>query len=160
PDGAAAAKFDWFLNVTDVTDRGGSLAVSLEHRADLFDSTTAARALAHWENLLAGAVRDPEAPLAALPLLARAERHQLAVEANATAREYPSEAGLAALFAAQAARTPGAPALRFVDGELTYDELDRAAGRLARRLAARGVSRGSAVGIAIEGSAAAVVATL
>ncbi len=160
PAGAAEAKFDWVLNVTDRGNWSDGLAVSLEHRADLFDPTTAARALAHWENVLAGAARDPEAPLAALPLLAGAERHQLAVEANDTARDYPGDAGLAALFAAQAARTPGAPALRFADGELTYAELDRAAGRLARRLAARGVARGSAVGIALEGSAAAVVATL
>ena len=120
-----------------------------------------ARAVAGWyERALAACAADPEADWQAAPLLTPAELHQLALEHNDTAAAYPREAGLAALFSAQAARSGDAPAVRFADGRLSYAELEQAAAGLARRLQGHGVRRGSAVGIALEGSAAAVVATV
>jgi amino acid adenylation domain-containing protein len=120
-----------------------------------------ARAVAGWyERALAACAAGPEADWRTAPLLSRAELHQLALEHNDTAAAYPRAPGLAALFSAQAARCPDAPAVRFADGRLSYAELEQAAARLARRLKARGVGRGSAVGIALAGSTAAVTATV
>ncbi|HVR08994.1 MAG TPA: amino acid adenylation domain-containing protein, partial [Thermoanaerobaculia bacterium] len=120
-----------------------------------------ARAVAGWyERALGACAADPDAAWQAAPLLSPAELHQVRSEHNDTAAAFPREPGLAALFLAQAARHPDAPAVRFADGRLGYAELEAAAASLARRLAAKGVARGSAVGIALEGSAAAVVATV
>ncbi|WP_372510597.1 AMP-binding protein, partial [Mycobacterium riyadhense] len=49
------------------------------------------------------------------------------------------------LFAAQVARTPGAPALTFNGVTLNYRELDGAADRLAQVLVGRGIGRGDVV---------------
>ncbi|MFB9349375.1 AMP-binding protein, partial [Streptomyces heliomycini] len=78
---------------------------------------------------------------------------------NDTAVRLP-EGALHELFAAQAARTPDAPALVCEGHELTYRALDRAADALARRLRSRGVRPGDAVGLFQDRSLDYVVAAL
>lgn len=56
------------------------------------------------------------------------------------------------LVAAQAARTPHAPAVLSDDAGLTYAELEARAGALAARLAARGVGRADLVAVALDRS--------
>ncbi|MDJ0344777.1 amino acid adenylation domain-containing protein [Streptomyces sp. H10-C2] len=64
------------------------------------------------------------------------------------------------LIEAQAARTPGAPAVVSRDGVLSYTQLNEQAGRLAGLLAARGVRPEVRVGLAVEQSARWLVALL
>ena len=72
---------------------------------------------------------------------------------NATARAYPRDASLAALFEAQVARTPDAEAVVFGAERLDYRGLDARANRLARRLRRLGVEVESRVGLYLERSA-------
>jgi len=126
-----------------------------------FEPATIRRMLAHLENLLNALASDPERPPRSLPLLAAPERHQLTVEWNDTAAAFP-EVSIPALFAEQAARRPGAPALLGPGREdrLSYGELDRRAGALARELARQGIGRGDLVGLFAERSAELVIAVL
>ena len=64
---------------------------------------------------------------------------------------------VAGLFAAQAARTPGAVAVTFGDRSMTYRELDEAANRLAHALIGRGVGPGAFVALLFSRSAEAIV---
>lgn len=64
------------------------------------------------------------------------------------------------VFAAQAARTPDAVAVRSDDAALTYRELDERANRLAHHLVALGVTPGAPVAVLLERSAQVVVALL
>ncbi len=133
--------------------------------AALFDATTVARLAAHFEALLAGAVARPDARLSELPFLAGAERWQLVAEWNDTAVTLPvSPAGpaanIAGQIAAQAARTPDAPALTADGRTWTYCELDAAAGRLAGRLLALGVGPEVPVALCAERSAEMVIGLL
>ena len=66
-------------------------------------------------------------------------------------------ATLPELFAAQAARTPGATAVVFGDERLTYAELDRRANRLAHHLRGLGVGPEVVVGLCVERSPEMVV---
>src|SRR5262249_45746918 len=68
-----------------------------------------------------------------LPLLGEAERHQMLAEWNDTASAFPRRA-LHKLFEEQAAARPDAVAVVWDGGALTYGELDRQAGRIARPL--------------------------
>ena len=124
-----------------------SLRLAADRR---FEPATARRLLAHLETLLEGLAADPEAPPAALPMLAAAERHQLAVEWNDTAAAYPDRASIPELFAEQAARRPGAVAVELRDERLTYGELQRRAVGIARRLLALGLRPGERVAILAE----------
>jgi amino acid adenylation domain-containing protein len=69
-------------------------------------------------------------------------------------------AGLAVLFAAQAARTPGAPAVLDGGRTLSYAELDQRANDLAHRLLAAGARPDEPVAVALPRSADYVVSVL
>ncbi len=136
----------------------GGLAGALEYATDLFEPATAARLAGYYEALLLAAAASPGARLAEQPLLSPAERRQLVVEWNG-APDGP-EPSAARLFAAQAARAPEAVALVLAGGTVTYGELDRETGLLARRLRALGVGPERTVGIHLPPSAATVAAVL
>ena len=110
------AKFDLTLSL----DRDGAgLAGHLEHSADLFDPATAARLAAHLAALLRGAVADPSRPVGLLPLLAEGEREQLLRQWGEAEPAEGEELCLHDMFAAQARRTPEAPALVSAGESLT-----------------------------------------
>jgi amino acid adenylation domain-containing protein len=168
---AATARFDLTL---ELQEAAAGLHGSIQYSPDLFDAATVGRLAAHLETLLAAVVAAPAQTLSRLPLLGPAELHQLLVELNDTRVAAPAETPAAApvhlLFARQAARTPDAVALVGDGGgdgggpgavaALTYAELARRAGRLARELARRGVGPEVPVGICLERSLEMVVALL
>jgi amino acid adenylation domain-containing protein len=155
-----ATKFDLDLMFVEGT---AGLAGNLAYASDLFDRATIDRLGGHLERLLGSVMRHPELPLAELPLLAEAERHQLLLEWNDTAvSETADVAGLRLhqLVEAQVRRTPGAPAVVFANEILTFTELEARANRLARRLRALGCGPESRVAVALERSPDLVVALL
>ncbi|HEV7518061.1 MAG TPA: amino acid adenylation domain-containing protein, partial [Thermoanaerobaculia bacterium] len=127
---SGTAKFDLTLSLGE---EGGELAGSLEYDRDLFEAATVERWGGHLATLLAAAAAVPERSWHDLPLLSPAEEEEL-LAWNRTAVAYPPDLTLAGLFAAQAAETPGAPAVRFAGESLTYAELAERAGDLAARL--------------------------
>ena len=145
----ATAKFDLTLLIHERARGVGCVA---EYRTDLFDATTAARLLEHFHALLAAAVEDPARPVSALPLLSAAAAWQLTTEWNDTAADLGPALCLHELVAAQAARTPEAPAVLAEDRELTYRELAGEAGLLAGRLHRLGVGPEATVGLFAERS--------
>ena len=151
------AHFDLSLTLEETA---GGLAQSLIYNTDLYDATTAERLLRRFENLLAAAVAEPERRLSQLPAEGRAERHQMLVEWNASPQPATDPARLDLLFAAQARRTPDAVAVERAGVHLSYGELQRRAGALARRLAAAGVGPEVPVGVALRRTPELVVALL
>ena len=136
---------------------GGGIGLRLAYDALLFTEVTAARLLDHLAAFLAAALAAPERPLAELPLLSTSERRQLLAWSDGGEHgEAGAQPPLAHhAFLAQAARTPGAPAIvaEGAEGrEVSYGELARLARGLARRLVAQGIGPESRVAIALERS--------
>ncbi len=145
----------------------GALSGVLLYNTDLFDGTTIARFVRHFENLLSGIVTLPESRLSGLPLLASSERHQLLVERNAsgwhpTLRAAGEERieGFHQRFELWAERTPDAVAVTGATATLSYRELEQRANRLARYLGRRGCGPETVVGLSAERSPEMVVALL
>ena len=152
------AKFDLGINAVEAD---GELWLDWELRRDLFDRSTVERWAGHLAVLLEGALDEPDRPLATLPLLAAAQRHQVRVEWNPGASPPPPEGDLDARRARQARRSPAAVAVIAADGtEVSYAELDRRIDSLAAELRRRGVGPEVVVGLLAERSPAAVVALL
>ncbi|HXH09698.1 MAG TPA: amino acid adenylation domain-containing protein [Alphaproteobacteria bacterium] len=151
------AKCDLSMFVWESQD---GIAGYIEFNSDLFDPETIDRFVGHFQTLLEGVVARPETSIATLPLLTEAERHELVVEWNDTARDFPRELCLHELIEQQVERTPDAVAV--VDGraEFTYGELNRRANQLAHRLRALGVGPDVLVGVLVERSVEMVVALL
>lgn len=93
-------------------------------------------------------------------LLGPAERHRLLVEWNNTQRDYPSDRCLHHLFEDQAARTPDAVALVCGAEQLTYQDLNERANRLAWHLGHLGLAPGFRTGLLLDRSVDFVVAVL
>lgn len=152
------ARFDLTLSLLD-TDQG--LRGAVEYNTDLFDAATIQRMLKHYEILLESVVADAQQTIAQLPLLGDLERQQVLAVWNQTQVDYDAQAGiLPRCIEAQAAKTPDAIALSFVDQHLTYQELDSRANQLAHALKARGVEPEVLVGICVERSLDMVVGLL
>nr|WP_041842091.1 non-ribosomal peptide synthetase [Actinoplanes friuliensis] len=150
------AGYDLTMEFEDSAD---GLGVSLTYNTDLFDAATIGRLATHLTSLFEAVVADPDQPVSRLPLLGDDERRHLLTGLNDTGRTVPP-ATLDELFAAQAARTPDAPAVRHPGGELTYAELDEQVDRLARLLIGRGAGPESIVALLLPRSADIVVAQL
>ncbi|OCC12470.1 non-ribosomal peptide synthetase [Streptomyces sp. PTY087I2] len=157
------------LNVT-VSDRGGpdtgltGLDLVLDGNPDLYGPEEPATHLRRFATLLDRLSRaEPDLPAGRVGYLDEAEQRRVLEEFNAPADEAAEGVpapGLAEGFAAQARRTPHAPALRCGDAVVTYAELADRADRLASVLRARGAGRGSLIAVALPRGEALLVALL
>jgi amino acid adenylation domain-containing protein len=102
---------------------------------------------------------ESQLPIRVLDVLPETERAQLE-RWNATQAAYPHGQCIHELFEAQAQRTPHAAALASTDEQLTYDELNGAANRLAHYLRDRGVAPDTRVAICAEPSPELVIGLL
>ncbi|HEX5718866.1 MAG TPA: condensation domain-containing protein, partial [Thermoanaerobaculia bacterium] len=151
------AKFDLTLSLQETA---AGLQGSLEHNTDLFDGATLERWLGSFRVLLEGMIEAPGHRLSKLPWLAEVERRQVVVDWNATGSTGPADLCLHELFEAQVERTPGALAVVRHGKGLTYRELDRRAGGIARRLRELGVVPEERIGVCLERSLDLVAALL
>ena len=155
--GTQTAKFDLAFDMVEKSER---IYFLVDYATDLFDAATIERLVGHWRVLLEGIVADPEQRISQLPLLTEAERHQLLVEWNDTAVEYPRDQCIHQLFEEQVERSPEATALVYEAQQLTYGELNARANRLAHHLRTLGVGPEVLVGVCLERSIELVVAML
>ncbi|MBN3895575.1 MAG: amino acid adenylation domain-containing protein [Nostoc sp. NOS(2021)] len=151
------AKFDLTLELQETSE---GMNGWFEYNADLFDADTISRMIGHWQVLLEGVVTQPNQQISHLPILTEAERHQLLIEWNDTAINYPKYKCTHHLFEEQVKRTPNAIALVFENQQLTYQQLNRRANQLAHHLQKLGVKPEVAVGICLERSLDMLVALL
>lgn len=138
---------------------GRRLTGFLEMDAALFDASTALR-LARRLKGLAAAISSLNLPAHDLPGTTAGERHQLLHEWSGPAAPAPEDGPLHRKFEAWAERTPGAPAVRWPGGGLSYQELDVLAAAVARWLRTLGVEEGDRVGICVEAVPALAVGML
>ena len=152
------AKFDLTLDVIENTE--GKLLITFEYATDLFKAETIERLSSHFKILLQGIVANPQQRVADLPLLTAAERKQLIVDWNQTQAEYPREKPIHQLFEEQVKKTPHDVALLCDNYQLTYQELNQRANRLAHYLRDQGVKPDSLVAISCERSAELMIGLL
>ncbi|MCP4656953.1 MAG: amino acid adenylation domain-containing protein, partial [bacterium] len=152
-----AAKFDLELHLDEENGAVGAVAV---YDRGLFEPTTIDRLTSSLGRVLRRLAERPDTRLGELPLMTSPERHQLLVEWNdRLAGRDPGEC-LHQLFEAQVSRTPSAVAVACGDRQLSYGELDRRAGALARQLTALGVGPEARIGLCAERSLELVVGLL
>ncbi|GAA1290339.1 hypothetical protein GCM10009579_63510 [Streptomyces javensis] len=133
------------------TDHGGEAGIEglLEYDTELFTPASARLMLARLEGLLRAAVADPQLPVADLPVLVDGEHERLTGQGSGTGRETPGTT-VAALAAAQAHRTPEAPAVLHGDTVLSHRDLAERAEHLAGELRAHGAGPGALVAVVLR----------
>ncbi|MET0646190.1 MAG: amino acid adenylation domain-containing protein [Pyrinomonadaceae bacterium] len=152
-----SAKLDLLLTMTE--DPQG-LTGTWIYNTDLFDATTVERMMVHFQTLLEGVAADPHQKISTMPLLSQEEWRQSVVEWNSATSEQGGSRCMQELFEEHAERTPDAVAVVYEDEELSYDELNRRANRLAHYLKRLGAGPQVLVGICVERSVEMIVGLL
>ena len=130
----------------------------VSYSTDLFDRTTIARLVGHFQMVFAGIIANPNDRLSDLPLLTPGEWWQLCVDWQRTSTEYRGDRGFHHLFEVQVQQSPDAMALVTEQGSLTYRQLNQQADRLAKTLWRMGVQPHDRVGLCVDRSAEMVIA--
>jgi amino acid adenylation domain-containing protein len=113
-----------------------------------------------YARVLAAMAEDPGGRHELLSRISDNERHKALVGWNETARHYAEPQLLHSLIESQVTRTPQNVAVVFEDEELTYDEMNCRANRLANYLISVGARPETPVGVLMERSADIVVGLL
>src|SRR6185503_1070609 len=124
-----------------------------------FNSETITRMLEHFKILVDEIAARPERRIAEIGLLSEAEERRLRAF-NDTKADFAREEYLHQLFEAQVDKTPQAIALIGEANQLTYEEVNRRANRLAHHLRRLGVGPESRVAILLERSPEMIVSLL
>ncbi|MCW3466354.1 non-ribosomal peptide synthetase [Chitinophaga nivalis] len=140
--GHASSKFDLTLEATATTE---DIRLRFEYGTRLFKPSTIARMARHFEQLLHAIVQQPDITIGAMNMTSAAERQHLLYTFNQTQKDFPADKTLIQIFAAQAAATPQAIAVRFGTQQLTYAALNERASQLAGVLREKGVQRNTIV---------------
>jgi arthrofactin-type cyclic lipopeptide synthetase B len=138
--------------VLNVDDLGSGFALTVQGVASLDVQRVGDYMLTALRHLVTALQQAPTTPLQAVSIVPPAERHQLLVDFNATARDYPAHLSVPQLFEAQALARPEAVAAVHGQLSLSYRDLNRRANRLAHHLINQGVEPGESVAIALPRS--------
>ncbi|WP_405901909.1 amino acid adenylation domain-containing protein [Streptomyces sp. NBC_00656] len=152
-----AARFDIELN-SSVVD--GQLSGDLRFRSGLFSRRFLDGAVARFVRLLENAATEPDTPLNLVALLSPSELGNAAAIGRSGRAPAEPQPLVPELLRQQIRRTPDRTALVHGDTRLSYAELGRRAGRLARLLTNRGIGPEQRVALLVPRSDTQVVALL
>jgi amino acid adenylation domain-containing protein len=151
------SKFDLSVSFREDPD---NLYMSINYSTDLYTEQRISTMLGHLEQVIRLAARNSQEPLAALPYLTVKEQ-QLLQAFNDTDKVFPEGQTIPGLFEAQVLRTPEAIAVEQEGQTVTYDELNRAANRLAAYLTRQyQLGPGAVAGVLMERTISMVVTLL
>ncbi|MCP5049178.1 MAG: AMP-binding protein, partial [bacterium] len=154
------AKFDLTFFVHEFGDH---LFINLEYYTGIFRQETIQRMAGHFKNIIAAVSHRPSLKLREIELMSPEEKNRVLDEFNHTPFEFPRHQTIHGLFEEQVQRTPNQIVLT---GEnpmvhLTYDQLNRKAGRVAAYLRhQQGIRPQDRVGILLSSGPPLAVAIL
>ncbi|MEU5976817.1 amino acid adenylation domain-containing protein [Streptomyces sp. NPDC047315] len=155
------AKVDIAVHLTELRTGQQVAAAGLEgavdYASDLFDHGSVALLAERYLRLLTTVTAEPDLRIGRVELLTPEERAELSAGGSSPAVDGDL---LPELFAAQAARTPGAVAVECAADRLTYGGLAARSNRLARALIERGVGPEDRVAVLLRPGLDLVVALL
>ncbi|MFE6690608.1 amino acid adenylation domain-containing protein [Streptomyces sp. NPDC057743] len=156
------SKFDLTFSLTEKRDEAGSAAGiegHLEFSTELFEPDTVQALADRLSRLLATVVADPDQRVHEVELFTDEERSRVIAAGCGQSRQM-LRLTVPELFSEQAARTPGAVAVRDGRRTLTYAQLESEADVLAGYLSGCGVGPEDLVALALPGAAEMVVVML
>ncbi len=136
------------------------LGMVFDYNADIFEDSTVARMLAHFQTLLESIVANPDRQISEMPLLTADEHYRQLIQWNGSHSSPVETAFVHQLFEAQVDQTPDAIAITFGDQSLTYRALNDRANQLAHYLQKVGVGSEVLVGVCLEPSPESIVGIL
>ena len=137
--------------LTLVVNTGERLSLRISHDRSAFGVPAVGQLAAHFQQLLAALIADPQRALGELVL---------PVPASQQVGVYPSEHCIHQRIEAQAVRVPDAVAVSFAGEQLTYAQLNSRANQVAHKLREQGIGPDVLVGLSVERSLEMLVGVL
>ena len=125
---SSVAKFDLTLTVTT----SELVEFHIEYATDLFEKETISRMMGYLQNILTSVIASPSQEVGSIEMLSEKDKHQLLIELNDTAVDYPREKTIHQLFEEQVKKTPYNTAIVYEEISLSYRALNERANQLAR----------------------------
>lgn len=144
------AVFEMMFAIVDRAEDGPRL--QLEYDPRHFKVATIRRYLTMFNELLAGAISNPDAPVGELSLLPESQRSQLLSTWNQTSVDFGAFSPAYGAFLERAAEFPAAIALECAGVSWSNQQLAEYARSLAQRLVSSGLEPGGLVAICVERS--------
>lgn len=141
-----------------VFEKENSFVFYLDYSTGLFKQETIARFIAYFRNILAETVKNINISISDINMLPAGETDLLRNRYNATALPYAKNSSLVTLFEEQAAAHPGNIAVCDGKRQLSYQELNEQANKVANYLLAEGILPGNIVGLLFERSLDMIIA--
>lgn len=132
---------------------------AFEYNTDIYSRATIERFVGHFRKLLEQALEHPELPVEKHQILTNEEIEQIE-SWNGSATPFPLVKALPSLFEDQVEKTPDNLAVKQADEEISYQELDQRANKLANFLLQRGLKVEEFVGVSLPRSIDWIVALL
>jgi amino acid adenylation domain-containing protein len=151
------SKFD--LNL-DGIEKDGRLFFSLEYSTRLFKDETARRFCEYFKNILNSITGNSSVRIADIEIMGKEEKKKILEISNGIGEYVDPDITVHGMFENAAVRNKDKTALVFGESRITYGELSRGAGFLARVLRSRGVGREHTVGLMVERSFDTVIGML
>jgi amino acid adenylation domain-containing protein len=133
-----------------LTEDDGRITGSMRYSTDLFNKDKICRLISQYLLVLSEITEDPDRPIRELGRLNDADRRMILRQFNDTARSFPRDLNVCDLFYEQVRARPAAIAVVAGFEQVTYEQLNRRANKLARYLIARGVEAEKVVGIYLD----------
>ncbi|MGE5409772.1 MAG: amino acid adenylation domain-containing protein, partial [Clostridiales bacterium] len=146
---SGTAKFDITLFMLE---DNGKIGGAFEYNRDLFERETIEKMIAHYINILKQAVSGPEKKISQIGLLSRQEEDRQLKEINEADQIELIEGFMHQAFEKQVEKMPEAVALKTLDKEISYSELNRYSNILANRLIDKGIRADDKVAIFLDRS--------
>jgi amino acid adenylation domain-containing protein len=127
------------------------IRLTLQYDEENFNEETIRRLAGHYYRIWNEIVQNPNREVGRLELLTEKEKHQLQVEFNRTAEDYPDKKTLHELFEEQAQKTPERSAL-IGNTTVTYHQLKLQTDSVAAHLTGKGIEPGNIVAIKVRPS--------
>ncbi|WP_077299180.1 non-ribosomal peptide synthetase [Virgibacillus pantothenticus] len=143
------AKFDLTFNVGEYDER---YIIELEYASALFKEETAQGILNHYVEVIKKISKDIEKEIRDIEITTEEEKTRILGEFNDTYVEYPKNKTIVDLFEEQVEKTPNNVAVVFEDEQLTYEELNKKANKVAHHLRGLGVRANDMVAMVTERS--------
>ncbi|REF28436.1 amino acid adenylation domain-containing protein [Xenorhabdus cabanillasii] len=145
------------VNVIEVDQQ---INCGFHYDTKLFDAELITQLMNNFFNLLTAMADDEQQTIDSLPLMNESERQRILYNFNATDISYPQNVLLHQLFEQQVNYAPAAIALICDNHQLTYEELNRQANKLAHAFVAAGIQADNRIGLCMERSPEMVIALL
>ncbi len=140
--------------------QGEPVKVVLGSSNDYFTDDETARSCKRIHHLLMRMIDNPDVTVNALPLLLDEEHHDLIVNKHAGIPQHPNPQPFITAFEHQAALRPAAIAIRWLEGQVSYQTVNQQANRLAHRLLKLGVKKDAIVAVVMPRQAETITAFL